>query len=212
MTVTALPDLSRRSVLRILAGAPLIPLAGSPMLALLDATTARAAGGAPRSAEFVGMAAPATPAAQATTAVESSLVVTYGDGARQTFKLGYQPLFFTGDQVPDGEGGTTLAGGYYDIVLDFGGSISGGHGSLSTLWLWLDTPEGQYRYAAGGTLEAVTQAEDGSTTYVFTGGFSLSDVPETLVTQAPHDGTVSVSLSFWADGTLFATAVSMNGS
>ena len=116
MTVTALPDLSRRSVLRILAGAPLIPLAGSPMLALLDATTARAAGGAPRSAEFVGMAAPATPAAQATTAVESSLVVTYGDGARQTFKLGYQPLFFTGDQVPDGEGGTTLAGGYYDIV------------------------------------------------------------------------------------------------
>lgn len=85
------------------------------MLSLLGATIARAAGGVPRSAEFVGMTAPATPAAQATTTVESSLVVTYSDGARQTFKLGYQPLFLTGDQVPDGKGGTTLAGGYYDI-------------------------------------------------------------------------------------------------
>ena len=124
----------------------------------------------------------------------------------------------TGQHGPETYFGQSLRGGIVgqggeaigDVYIDFGGSISGGQGSLSTLWLWLDTPEGQYRYAAGGTLEAVTQAEDGSTTYVFTGGFSLSDVPETLVTQAPHDGTVSVSLSFWADGTLFATAVSMN--
>jgi len=113
--MTRLPDLSRRSVLRILAGAPLIPVAGSTTLSLLDVALARAAGGAPRSAEFVGMPAPATPAAQATTTVESSLVVTSSDGTQQTFKLGYHPLFVTGDQVPDGKGGTTLAGGYYDI-------------------------------------------------------------------------------------------------
>jgi hypothetical protein len=86
------------------------------MLSLLGATAARAAGAALRSVEFVGMAAPATPAAQATMTVESSLVAIHSDGTRQTFKLGYQPLFLTGDQVPDGKGGTTLAGGYYDIA------------------------------------------------------------------------------------------------
>ncbi|HUM16719.1 MAG TPA: alkaline phosphatase PhoX [Candidatus Nitrosotalea sp.] len=113
--MTGSPDVSRRAVLRVLAGAPLIPLMGSTALSLLDSTVARAAGGVPRGAEFVGMAAPATPAAQGTTTVEASLVVSYGEGIRQTFELGYQPLFFTGDQVPDGKGGTTLAGGYYDI-------------------------------------------------------------------------------------------------
>ena len=45
----------------------------------------------------------------------SSLEVTYADGTKQSFKLGYQPLFLTGDQVPDGKGGTVLAGGYYDV-------------------------------------------------------------------------------------------------
>ena len=34
------------------------------------------------------------------------------------------------------------------VYLDFGGSIAGGSGSLSSLWLWIDTPEGQYKYAA----------------------------------------------------------------
>jgi hypothetical protein len=114
--MTGSPEVSRRTVLRVLAGTPLIPLAGSTALSLLEVTVARAAGGVPRAAEFVGMAAPGTPAAQATTTVEASLVVNYGEGTRQVFKLGYQPLFFTGDQVPDGKGGTTLAGGYYDIV------------------------------------------------------------------------------------------------
>ena len=61
------------------------------------------------------MGAPDTAAAQATTSVGSSLEVTYADGTKQSFKLGYQPLFLTGDQVPDGKGGTVLAGGYYDV-------------------------------------------------------------------------------------------------
>ncbi len=55
------------------------------------------------------------------------------------------------------------------VYLDFGGSIAGGSGSLSSLWLWIDTPEGQYKYAAAGTLVAATQADDGSTKYVFRG-------------------------------------------
>jgi uncharacterized protein len=105
---------SRRDMLRMLAGVPLIPVLGYGAGATLAATR-RAAAAAVKSVEFVGMPAPTTPAAQATTSVASSLVATYSDGSRRSFKLGYQPLFFTGDEVPDGNGGNTLAGGYYDI-------------------------------------------------------------------------------------------------
>lgn len=111
------PETSRRSVLRALAGMPLLPLAGATggsAAALFASGTAGAA--VPTAAAFIGMAAPGTPETQARTMVESSMVVTYSDGAKQTFALGYQPLFITGDQVPDGKGGTTLAGGYYDIA------------------------------------------------------------------------------------------------
>ncbi|MBI1209010.1 MAG: DUF839 domain-containing protein [Azospirillum sp.] len=119
--MTSSPNATRRAVLRALAGAPLIPVVGFSLASgsLIGGSAARAAAGggaAPVKAEFVGMAAPASAAAQATTAVGSSLELTYPDGTRQAFKLGYQPLFFTGDQVPDGKGGTTLAGGYYDIA------------------------------------------------------------------------------------------------
>ena len=114
--MTAMTDKSRRNALRLLAGAPLLPVAGATTLSLFTASRpARAAMATPKSAEFMGMAAPATAAEQATTTVASSLAVTYSDGTRQTFRLGYQPLFFTGDEVPDGRGGKTLAGGYHDI-------------------------------------------------------------------------------------------------
>ena len=98
------------------------------------------------------------------------------------------------------------------VNLDFGGSIAGGSGSMSSLWLWIDTPEGTYRYAAAGTLEAATQADDGSTTYVFLGGYGLLSVPATLDTPVPHDGTISIALEVWSDGSLYATSVSMDES
>src|SRR4051794_14533402 len=95
---------SRRTVLQLLAGAPLIPVAGLTSLSTFFGESARAATAAamPTGIEFVAMAAPSTPQAQATTTVESSLVLTYADGRKQSFKLAYQPLCFTGDQVPDG--------------------------------------------------------------------------------------------------------------
>ena len=105
---------SRRDALRLLAGAPLLPLA-LPSSFMLEGCATAPSGAAPAAATFVGMAAPATAEAQATTSVASSVAVTYADGRQQTLKLAYRPLFFTGDQVPDGKGGTTLAGGYYDI-------------------------------------------------------------------------------------------------
>jgi len=112
--MTPLPSSSRRTVLRVLAGAPLIPVVGFATSSLFAGSEAEAAS-APASADFTGMGAPDTAAAQATTSVGSSLEVTYADGTKQSFKLGYQPLFLTGDQVPDGKGGTVLAGGYYDV-------------------------------------------------------------------------------------------------
>ncbi|WP_372018858.1 PhoX family phosphatase [Tistrella mobilis] len=119
--MSTLPEASRRTVLRLLAGMPLLPVAGlaAGSTATAFGRTAFAATGgaaaAPRSVEFVAMSAPATAAAQATTTVGSSMVVTYADGKTQNFALGYEPLFITGDDLPDGKGGKVLAGGYVDI-------------------------------------------------------------------------------------------------
>ena len=69
------------------------------------------------SASFTGMAAPtlAAPAAMATTSVGSSLNVVFSDGSKKSLALAYHPFFATGDLVPNGNGGTLLAGGYVDI-------------------------------------------------------------------------------------------------
>ncbi|MEG1326834.1 MAG: alkaline phosphatase, partial [Janthinobacterium sp.] len=68
-------------------------------------------------AEFTGMAAPlaSAPAALATTTVGSKLKVNFSDGSSNSYNLAYQPFFLTGDRVPDGKGGTVIAGGYFDI-------------------------------------------------------------------------------------------------
>lgn len=114
------PDDSRRRLLKFLGSAPLLPLAGYAGAA--SALTACGGGSDTPAAtitsvSFTGMAAPslADAPAMATTSVASSLVANYSDGTSQTFALKYQPFFVTGDQVPDGRGGTTLAGGYVDI-------------------------------------------------------------------------------------------------
>ncbi|HSD38033.1 MAG TPA: alkaline phosphatase PhoX [Rhodocyclaceae bacterium] len=124
-------NLSRRNALRIFGGAPFLPLAtGGGLAAFLaacggggDDAAATPAVEAPvvqptvTSVSFAGMNAPtlAVPAEMATTSVKSSVVATYSDGSTQTFALKYQPFFMTGDLVPDGKGGTILAGGYVDI-------------------------------------------------------------------------------------------------
>jgi secreted PhoX family phosphatase len=125
-----LSQLSRRGALKFLASAPMLPLgalSASSLLAGCATSATTASGGAAAtaltspafaSAAFMSMAAPslANPAAMATTTVASSLQVTMKNGKTQAFKLAYQPYFITGDQVPDGQGGTLLAGGYVDIV------------------------------------------------------------------------------------------------
>ncbi len=114
---------SRRQALKLFGGAPLLPLSaglgGSALLAACGggSTAATAASATPTAAAFTAMAAPgiADPASMATTSVASALKVAYSDGSSQTYQLGYQPFFITGQQVPDGNGGTLIAGSYFDI-------------------------------------------------------------------------------------------------
>ncbi len=115
------PTLSRRSLLQALSGIPMLPL--SSAFAGAGLTIAGCGGGTTvpaitfKSVSFSSMAAPtlATPAAMATTTVGSVMSVNFSDDSKLDYKLAYQPFFVTGDLVPDGKGGKTLAGGYYDI-------------------------------------------------------------------------------------------------
>ena len=125
---------ARRRLLKLLSGAPLLPVTSSAAFAgLLAACGGSDDGPAPAapaatvtSVEFTAMAAPAVAsvdaptaaelAAMGTTTVGSKLVASYSDGTKQTFSLKYEPFFITGDMVPDGKGGTILAGGYVDMA------------------------------------------------------------------------------------------------
>ncbi|MGO4304984.1 PhoX family protein [Cupriavidus sp. RAF12] len=124
--MTDTPVAARRRALKILGGAPMLPLGTAAagllggmgaMEAALAAAPRRKAGATFASAAFNGMPAPGldTPAAMATTTVGSSLRVSYTDGSAQDFTLAYQPFFVTGDMLPDAKGQPVLAGGYYDV-------------------------------------------------------------------------------------------------
>ncbi|MBB5447065.1 MULTISPECIES: PhoX family phosphatase [unclassified Paraburkholderia] len=125
-------DISRRKALKLLAGAPMLPLGGIATASMLtacggDLATPSANSAEPTtpatpvanftSASFTNMPPPslANPSLMATTTVGSGLTVSYSDGSQKAYKLAYQPFFMTGDLVPDGNGGTVLAGGYFDI-------------------------------------------------------------------------------------------------
>ncbi len=113
-------DESRRRALKLLSGAPLLPLATGSAVSSLFASGDVMAAAAKRKVSSVAFSHMAAldlgeAAAMATTTVRSNLIVNYVDGGKQTYALQYQPFFVTGDMVPDGKGGTVLAGGYYDI-------------------------------------------------------------------------------------------------
>jgi secreted PhoX family phosphatase len=126
--MSAHPLPSRRKALQVLAGAPLLPLGTGAMASLLTGCGGGDDDPSYVSAAFTSMAAPtlANPAAMATTTVGSTLQVKFSDQSTRDYTLSYQPFFITGDMVPDGKGGTILAGGYYDInnkpIMDTTGS------------------------------------------------------------------------------------------
>jgi uncharacterized protein len=107
--------IDRRHLLKFISGATLLPLSSA------IATAAELTGAkhplSVKGVRFSSMAAPdlSMAAKMATTTVESVMTVAYSDGSHVDFDLAYEPFFNTGAMVPNGHGGTTLAGGYYDI-------------------------------------------------------------------------------------------------
>ncbi|MBI2254103.1 MAG: DUF839 domain-containing protein [Proteobacteria bacterium] len=134
-------DASRRQALKLLAGAPLLPLAGS---FAGSALFARRAGAAAQlaGARFLSMPAPelGNPAAMATTTVASGLELNFADGTKQSFKLTYTPFFVSGTKVPDGKGGEIIAGGYYDI--DGKPILDASSGAATKPQFFSDCPDG----------------------------------------------------------------------
>ncbi|APW40822.1 alkaline phosphatase [Rhodoferax koreense] len=108
---------SRRQILKFLGAAPVLPLGTLTSALSLSACGGGNDGAKFTSATFNGMAAPtlANPADMAKTYVASSLDVAFDNNTVRSYKLAYQPFFMTGDMVPNGNGGTILAGGYVDI-------------------------------------------------------------------------------------------------
>lgn len=118
--MTTKPQFNRRQWLQTFAGAPLLPLASS--LSGASMMLNACGGSTPTFANFTSASFTSTPAPSlanaaqmATTTVSSTMNLNFSDGTQQSYKLGYQPFFVTGDLVSDGNGGKILAGGYFDI-------------------------------------------------------------------------------------------------
>ena len=172
----------RRRLLKLFAGAPMLPLASSVSAASLLAACGGSDDEATPPVTYQGVSfrstpAPslATPAAMATTHVASIMTVNFSDKSQLDFKLSYQPFFITGDMVPDGQGGQIRAGGYVDIhnrpIIDT--SVAG-----SERPFFSDSPDGTSLLAVPGAqvagvvgnpvfavvqFEYTTWAQDGTT-------------------------------------------------
>ena len=203
--LTTTPVTSRRRMLQLLAGAPMLPIGTGGLLA---STLAACGGGGDSndlsfaSAVFTGMAAPAAgnPEALATTTVGSSLKVTYGNGTSSTYQLAYQPFFLTGQQVTGTSGAKVVAGGYFDInnqpIIDR--SVPGKERQFFS-----DCPDGTSLLAVAGakvdgvkgnTVFAVVQFEyqtadqSGASTY----GTLPSPIAVLTLDQDPANGSLSL--------------------
>jgi hypothetical protein len=93
------------------------------------------------------------------------------------------------------------------IYLEYWGSGKAGNAEV---WLFLDTPAGRYEYRAIASLASVTPAQDGSVVYVFTGWYEQTTAPAVAEASMPHDGSITLELSFWADGeSLYRTGMQL---
>ena len=123
MTANTTNQPSRRDILKWFAGIPFLPLGAMGTAAALtgcnDDDDNNSIITKPlaqfKNAKFTPMSAPATAEDMATTTCSSKLSIDWDDGTSTDYQLGYKPFFRTGDEVPDGHGGTIIAGGYFDI-------------------------------------------------------------------------------------------------
>ena len=113
------PVHQRRSLIKMIVGAPMLPIGATGIAAAMSSESLLAAqiDSPYKSAEFISMDAPSlsNPEAMATVTVGSFLEITAQNNQKKVYKLAYEPFFITGDMVPDGSGGKVLAGGYVDI-------------------------------------------------------------------------------------------------
>jgi RNA polymerase sigma-70 factor (ECF subfamily) len=88
------------------------------------------------------------------------------------------------------------------VHVEYWGSMNDSSG-MAGLWLWVDSPEGSYRFDGRGTLTSVTGAKGEGVTYVFSGSYALVEQPllssDTTADVALNDGTFELRLRFWLD-------------
>lgn len=206
-TMNAPEKFSRRHALKLFSGVPLFPIVGggTALLAGCGGSSDHSDPVTPAptvvSVSFTGMAAPtlADAAAMATTSVASSMKVTLSNGTTQDYALGYAPFFLTGTQVPDGSGGTVLAGGYVDIA---------GHPIMDTTGatprpFFSDCPDGSSMLTVdgasvpgvtGNTVFAVVQFEYASRDQAGTSRYGQLPSPIAVLTLDQNPATGALSL------------------
>jgi hypothetical protein len=166
-----IPGFSRRQFIGMLGGAPFL-LSGASLLSLSacgggsSSSAAAPLAATPKSVKFNNMAAPTTDANRATTFTNATIDVTYSDASVKAAQpLAYQRIYKTGDVLPRPDGGTAVAGGYYDInnnpIIDFSAPAA-------PTQFFSDSPDGQSLLkltnpnvsgVAGNPLFLVTQFE-----------------------------------------------------
>jgi len=194
----------RRSLMKMIVGAPMLPLGATGIASALSSQSifAAQAENAYKSAEFIPMDAPSlsNPEAMATITVGSFLEITTQNNQKKTYKLAYEPFFMTGDMVSDGSGGKVLAGGYVDIhnrpIMD--NSLAGQERQFFS-----DCPDGMsllklskpnVKGVSGNTVFAVVQFEY---TNMNQGGEKMyaalpSQIAVLTLNQNPKDGKLSL--------------------
>jgi hypothetical protein len=75
--------------------------------------------------------------------------------------------------------------------------------------MFLDAPAGSSEYRASASLESVNLAEDGSAVYRFTGSYALTSGLVAAQGIMPQDGKITLTLKFWSDGSLYASAIEL---
>jgi len=159
--------ISRRKFMGMLGSAPII-LSGTSLLSLSacsSGSSTAAPAATPMSVKFNNMAAPTSDADRATTFTNATIDVTYSDASMKAAQpLAYHAIYKTGDVLPRPDGGTAVAGGYYDIhnnpIIDITGA--------TPMQSYSDCPDGQSLLkianptvtgVAGNPLFLVTQFE-----------------------------------------------------
>mgnify|MGYP006267002479 CR=1 FL=1 len=105
-------SLPRRTILKVLASSPLMPLAASLGSKSVFANNQTS----PVSISFTHMPSPSSVAEKTAVYTQSNIVIKYADGKTSTKALSYQMLYSTGDLMKTPSGKDIIAGGYFNLA------------------------------------------------------------------------------------------------